>query len=434
MLKVIKYLSIVVLLGALGWLAGCRQLVQVEFEGTDSGKEVIPLPQAVSITQIVQDFIHLKPLVTESIPAIGADYVHNRYGITGKDIGILIIDDFDDEPDAHGKYVQAIAWYTAPGARFYYYDLDKDERGFFSAKEINEKLEAAYQYVDEYGIKVINLSFGGGIYTEQCSILDPKLDPLGAVAEYWIKKLVGIKLVTVVVAAGNDANPWGVSSPACLRGVISVGAVYDQDLYGTYPFKSCTDVNPRKDQVVCYSNGGPLVSIWAPGSVVNIPKSNLAHGTSAAAPHVTGAVALLLEAARMSPEGVSYQLQKTGKPIIDFRNGLPGRRLDVREAIEDLLGLPPVDSDGDGIPDDEDKCPNEAGPRENNGCPLPPTEKSIPEALDRNGNSLLDDTEILEAVNYWITGQDVPGTGGKRIDDAQILYLIKLWIEGEPWG
>ncbi len=27
------------------------------------------------------------------------------------------------------------------------------------------------------------------------------------------------------------------------------------------------------------------------------------------------------------------------------------------------------DTDGDGIPDDKDKCPNEAGPRENDGCP-----------------------------------------------------------------
>ncbi len=29
----------------------------------------------------------------------------------------------------------------------------------------------------------------------------------------------------------------------------------------------------------------------------------------------------------------------------------------------------PVDSDGDGIPDTEDECPNEAGPASNNGCP-----------------------------------------------------------------
>ena len=32
-------------------------------------------------------------------------------------------------------------------------------------------------------------------------------------------------------------------------------------------------------------------------------------------------------------------------------------------------GCPFVDTDGDGVPDPDDKCPNVAGPRENQGCP-----------------------------------------------------------------
>ena len=35
---------------------------------------------------------------------------------------------------------------------------------------------------------------------------------------------------------------------------------------------------------------------------------------------------------------------------------------------------PPVDSDNDGIPDDQDECPNEFGPPSNSGCPEPPTD------------------------------------------------------------
>ena len=31
----------------------------------------------------------------------------------------------------------------------------------------------------------------------------------------------------------------------------------------------------------------------------------------------------------------------------------------------------PEDSDGDGIPDREDECPEQPGPRSNDGCPLP---------------------------------------------------------------
>lgn len=36
-------------------------------------------------------------------------------------------------------------------------------------------------------------------------------------------------------------------------------------------------------------------------------------------------------------------------------------------------GTPPVDSDGDGVPDNIDNCPNTPGPESNNGCPVEPT-------------------------------------------------------------
>jgi hypothetical protein len=40
-----------------------------------------------------------------------------------------------------------------------------------------------------------------------------------------------------------------------------------------------------------------------------------------------------------------------------------------------------LDSDGDGIPDREDECPEQPGPRSNDGCPLPqePEEDFVPE-------------------------------------------------------
>ena len=39
------------------------------------------------------------------------------------------------------------------------------------------------------------------------------------------------------------------------------------------------------------------------------------------------------------------------------------------------------DFDGDGIPDCEDECPEQPGPRSNDGCPLPqePEEDFVPE-------------------------------------------------------
>ena len=45
--------------------------------------------------------------------------------------------------------------------------------------------------------------------------------------------------------------------------------------------------------------------------------------------------------------------------------------------------------------------------------------------------TLIDDADILWAIELWIEGTEVPGTG-KMIDDEEILKLIDLWIEETP--
>lgn len=57
---------------------------------------------------------------------------------------------------------------------------------------------------------------------------------------------------------------------------------------------------------------------------------------------------------------------------------------------------------------------------------------TIEQALDANGNGLLDDDEIQTAIQLWIRGEPVPGTDGQIIDDAKIIELIRKWIRGEP--
>ncbi len=42
-----------------------------------------------------------------------------------------------------------------------------------------------------------------------------------------------------------------------------------------------------------------------------------------------------------------------------------------RDGFEDGDGCPEVDNDNDDVGDEDDKCPNEAGPPENQGCPEP---------------------------------------------------------------
>jgi hypothetical protein len=55
----------------------------------------------------------------------------------------------------------------------------------------------------------------------------------------------------------------------------------------------------------------------------------------------------------------------------------------------------------------------------------------IERALDANLNRVLDDDEILRAVQFWIAGSIVTGTD-QTIDDATALELMGLWVTAAP--
>ena len=87
-------------------------------------------------------------------------------------------------------------------------------------------------------------------------------------------------------------------------------------------------------------------------------------------------------------------------------DGIP----DHLDACPEVPGLPEfdgcVDTDGDGIADNLDECPNEAGPAENNGCPWPDTDgDGITDNLDECPN------EAGPAENNGCPWPDTDGDG-----------------------
>ncbi|MFQ6116727.1 MAG: S8 family serine peptidase [Candidatus Bipolaricaulia bacterium] len=110
----------------------------------------------------------LLPELAQSLPQIGVDEVH-RLGITGRGVGVLVIDSFTpppSDPFPHGEWVAGIAGAVAPGATIWRSNLEgfaTVEGGWsFYDSELRDALATALAEHRERGIRVINMSLGGG--------------------------------------------------------------------------------------------------------------------------------------------------------------------------------------------------------------------------------------------------------------------------------
>ncbi|SSU64788.1 alkaline protease [Acinetobacter baumannii] len=125
-----------------------------------------------------------------------------------------------------------------------------------------------------------------------------------------------------------------------MAGAVRVGAVYDSNIGGVSwgnPVK-CSDPTTAADKVACFSNGGSLVTLLAPGAMITAGGYTMG-GTSQATPHVAGAIALLRANSVSPTESIDQtisRLKATGKPITDSRTGLVFPRIDLLAATNGL--------------------------------------------------------------------------------------------------
>lgn len=313
-------------------------------------------------------FFHSSDLF--SAEQIGAVAVHAQ-GDTGKAVAVAILDsgvdtdhtelagkvlayrnftvDGPEDTIGHGTHVAGIA--MGKGIR----DIDDVGRtnralgmapdaGLIVAKVCGNDgwcgegaILEAIEWAVAQGARVMNLSLGGGAFLEHCDG-----DPLAAKLNWAVDQGV-----TVVAASGNGGEVGeGVAVPACGSKVIAVGAV---------------DAN---DTVAPWSSYGRPLDLVAPGvsilsslscqSVQTCPEGGYgkASGTSMAAPHVAGAVALLLQRnPTITPAEVRSFLTETAKDLgsagFDTRTGFG--RVDIDAAVTLASDR---DRDGHLVPDD----------------------------------------------------------------------------------
>lgn len=253
---------------------------------------------------------------------------------------------------------------VAPGAKLYALKISHGTGGWAISSAMVAAWEWAisHQFDDPANpIRVISTSFGGGVYSGQ-SGCDDALPAMTTAAASAVA--AGISLFA---SSGNGGECNGITWPACISYVNSVGAVYDADLgvSGSCVSASCTSKQPASacstgyavienalvDHVSAYSNSASFLTLLAPSSnasTTDIPgKGGYSSGdytatfggTSAASPYAAGAAAVLQSAAKaktgafLSPAEVRLSLTDNGDDVTDGKTALTKPRINLARAV-----------------------------------------------------------------------------------------------------
>ena len=194
------------------------------------------------------------------------------------------------------------------------------------------ELVAAIEAAVADGMDVINMSLG-----------EPEIEPSHDIVVKALEAAARAGVVAVV-SAGNDFDEFGrgsVGSPASTPSAITVGAV-------------TTSRGGADDVIASFSSSGPTPlslrlkpDVSAPGAGIlsAAPRSSYAtlSGTSMAAPHVSGGVALLLQRhPTWTPAQVKSALALTGDPA--YTNELKADEVPTLRGGGGVINLPRADA------------------------------------------------------------------------------------------
>jgi subtilisin family serine protease len=222
-----------------------------------------------------------------------------------------------EDDDGHGTHVSGIVASrgnrssvgVAPGASIVAVKVISGIDGQFYFSDVLAGLDWILNYRQD--VQVINMSLGTFAQFRGDCDDTTSWNRAGAAAVDALRS----RGVITIAAAGNEGSATEMSSPACLRNVVSVGA---------------TD---NSDTVAYFSNSNASTDIMAPG--VGIVSSGMGNtteslsGTSMASPHAAGCAALFISAGEAgTPDQIETRLETSPVQVRNSKNGLTYPRID----------------------------------------------------------------------------------------------------------
>ena len=338
-----------------------------------TGKEIIELANDSDVQYVSADAlinVSFDPeggaalATSPAILEVGAPDAWRQLGVTGRGIGVAIIDsgiaphpdlagrivasvDFTNggsgatlvppaDPGGHGTHVAGLVagdgtasggayTGTAPGANLIDVRVISSS-GSTTISTLIGGMQWVLAHRADYNIRVVNLSAGAPVTTSYAN------DPLATAVEVLV--FAGI---TVVVSAGNDGpRASSITTPGSDPYVITVGAIDDNgtattadDGLASWSSRGPTAIDGLAKPDVA-APGRKIVSLRSPGSTLDValpdrlvagldplaPAYFRLSGTSMAAPVVTGVVALMLERTpTLTPAQLKSRLMGTATPL-----------------------------------------------------------------------------------------------------------------------
>ena len=321
----------------------------------------------------------VRPFLKESVPLIGAEYVQDVLGYTGKGVTVAVLDtgidshhpdladhivdqhcfsssrscppnnvaksDSAEDEAGHGTMVSGIIASrgvlahkgVAPGANILAVRVFRDEGGA-QTSDIIEGLDWTLTKAATHNVKVVNMSLGGG------SSRGNNCDNQETNTKLAFQRLVA-RGIAIFVATGNDGLTDAVSSPACISNSIAVGATYDAKFETVQYCPGQKNVSPS--DITCFTNRGRAMDLLAPGYWITTSamggKVASGAGTSFAAPMAAGVAALMFEAnPDLRPSDVERILKDTGDPIKHPETGEIFSGVNARKAVEAVMPTVPT--------------------------------------------------------------------------------------------